>query len=128
MLASYAIKIEGHYSARAGRAMPMDAEWAKDGLDGPLYGVQARPETRASGRREALLEEYRLGTTPQPVVTGRAVGSRIAQGPVRLMRSAAPRRADRPVSHREGAGHRQHDAGLGTDHAPRRRHRDEPPR
>ena len=95
MLASYAIKIEGHYSARAGRAMPMDAEWAKDGLDGPLYGVQARPETRASGRREALLEEYRLGTTPQPVVTGRAVGSRIAQGPVRLMRSAAPRRSAR---------------------------------
>ena len=89
VLASYAIKIEGHYSARAGRAMPMDIEWAKDGLDGCLYVVQARPETSASRRPEALLEEYRLGPTPKPVVSGRAVGSRIAQGPVRLIRSAA---------------------------------------
>ena len=89
VLANVAIKIEGHYSARAGRAMPMDIEWAKDGLDGRLYVVQARPETSASRRPAALLEEYRLGTTAEPVVTGRAVGARIAQGPVRLIRSAA---------------------------------------
>ena len=47
-LAEYAIRIEEHYSKAAGHPMPMDIEWAKDGEDGQLYIVQARPETVAS--------------------------------------------------------------------------------
>jgi pyruvate,water dikinase len=43
ILADYALKIEAHYSLRAGHAMPMDIEWAKDADDGQLYIVQARP-------------------------------------------------------------------------------------
>ena len=82
-LAGYALKIEEHY----GR--PMDIEWAKDGLDGRLYVVQARPETSASRRHGALLEEYRLGARPEPLVTGHAVGARIASGPARLIKNAA---------------------------------------
>ena len=50
-LAGHAIRIEDHYGAKAGRAMPMDMEWALDGVDGRLYIVQARPETVASQRR-----------------------------------------------------------------------------
>ena len=50
-LAGYAITIEDHYSRHNGRFTPMDIEWAKDGLDGELYIVQARPETVASQRR-----------------------------------------------------------------------------
>ena len=89
VLADYAIKIEHHYSRQAGQPMPMDIEWAKDGLDGRLYVVQARPETSASRRRGALLEEYRLGARPEPLVTGHAVGARIASGPARLIKNAA---------------------------------------
>ena len=47
-LADYAIRIEEHYSKLAGHPTPMDIEWAKDGEDGALYIVQARPETVAS--------------------------------------------------------------------------------
>ena len=89
ILADYAIKIEHHYSRQAGRSMPMDIEWAKDGRDGRLYVVQARPETSASRRHGALLEEYRLGARPEPLVTGHAVGARIASGPARLIKNAA---------------------------------------
>ena len=89
VLADYAIKIEHHYSRQAGRSMPMDIEWAKDGRDGRLYVVQARPETSASRRHGALLEEYRLGARPEPLVTGHAVGARIASGPARLIKNAA---------------------------------------
>ncbi len=77
MLADYAIKVEDHYG------MPMDMEWAKDGLDGQLYLVQARPETVTSQRNVNLLEEYRLTGTGAVLVEGRAVGTRIAVGPVR---------------------------------------------
>ncbi len=84
-LADYAIKIERHYSRRAGRAMPMDMEWAKDGQDGRLYLVQARPETVTSQRNGALLEEYRLQQRSEVLVEGRAVGTKIATGKVRVI-------------------------------------------
>ncbi len=84
-LADYAIKIERHYSRRAGRAMPMDMEWAKDGQDGRLYLVQARPETVTSQRNGALLEEYRLQLRSEVLVEGRAVGTKIATGKVRVI-------------------------------------------
>ena len=73
-LADYAIKIERHY----GR--PMDMEWAKDGLDGKLYVVQARPETVASQRKATTLEEYVLDGAGKVIAEGRAVGEKIATG------------------------------------------------
>ncbi|MCF6200875.1 MAG: phosphoenolpyruvate synthase, partial [Hydrogenimonas sp.] len=51
VLADYAIKVENHYSKKAGYRKPMDMEWAKDGLDGRLYMVQARPETVESQKK-----------------------------------------------------------------------------
>ncbi len=87
-LADYAIKIEDHYSRLGGRATPMDIEWALDGIDGALYVVQARPETGASQRSQALLEEYRIEAAGEALVIGRAVGGKCAQGPVRIIHDA----------------------------------------
>ena len=84
-LADYAIKIEKHYSAKAGKAKPMDMEWAKDGIDGKLYIVQARPETVVSQLRGMMLEQYTLKETLEPLVTGHAVGSKIATGNARII-------------------------------------------
>ncbi|WP_432741411.1 phosphoenolpyruvate synthase [Methylobacter sp. G7] len=84
-LADYAIKIEKHYSAKAGQAKPMDMEWAKDGLDGTLYIVQARPETVVSQLSGMVLEQYRLKEKAEPVITGHAVGSKIATGNARII-------------------------------------------
>ncbi len=67
----------------------MDMEWAKDGLDGQLYLVQARPETVASQKNYAVLEEYRLTGTGRVLVEGRAVGTRIAAGTVRVIPDVA---------------------------------------
>jgi pyruvate,water dikinase len=88
-LAAYALEIERHYSKRAGQPTPMDIEWAKDGIDGRLYIVQARPETSVSGKQGTVLEEYRISAAGEPLVTGRAVGSRIANGTVRVIPSSA---------------------------------------
>jgi len=78
-LADYATKVEDHY----GR--PMDMEWAKDGLDGQLYLVQARPETVTSQKNSNILEEYRLTGTGKVRLQGRAVGARIAVGQVHII-------------------------------------------
>lgn len=86
VLADYAIKIEKHYSAKAGYGKPMDMEWAKDGVDGQLYVVQARPETVESQRRENKLEVYHLKGKGEIAATGRAVGARVASGTVRLIK------------------------------------------
>jgi pyruvate,water dikinase len=88
-LADYAIKIERHYSRKAGRPEPMDIEWAKDGVDGCLYIVQARPETVASNKSGQFLEEFVLQGTGKPLVTGRAVGTRIGSGTAHVIASAA---------------------------------------
>ncbi|OFC60996.1 phosphoenolpyruvate synthase [Acidithiobacillus caldus] len=86
-LAEYAMIIEEHYSKHVGESRPMDMEWAKDGLDGQLYLVQARPETVASQQKGQVLEEYRLQSRPEKVVVeGRAVGGKIATGRVRVFR------------------------------------------
>ncbi|MGR9044434.1 MAG: phosphoenolpyruvate synthase [Gammaproteobacteria bacterium] len=84
-LADYAIKIERHYSAKAGHARPMDMEWAKDGLDGQIYIVQARPETVASQIKGGILEQYRLQERSRTLVTGRAVGAKISTGVARVI-------------------------------------------
>lgn len=79
-LADYAIKIEKHYSAEAGYHKPMDMEWAKDGIDGELYLVQARPETVASRHDGQTLEQFQLCEQGEVITTGYAVGARIAVG------------------------------------------------
>jgi pyruvate, water dikinase len=86
-LAGFGIEVERHYGERAGHPMPMDIEWAKDGLDGKLYLVQARPETVASQRRKTLVREYRIHPSAEALVTGRSVGSAVAQGRVRVVQS-----------------------------------------
>ena len=86
-LADYAIKVEKHYSAHAGEDRPMDMEWARDGLDGQLYLVQARPETVASQQRGTVLERFLLKGSAEVLCQGRAVGSRIASGRARVIES-----------------------------------------
>ena len=80
VLADYAIKVENHYSQKAGHHKPMDMEWAKDGEDGHLYMVQARPETVQSQKKGTVLEIYHLKKRGKVLVTGRAVGTKIGQG------------------------------------------------
>jgi pyruvate, water dikinase len=88
-LAEQAVEIERHYSARAGAPQPMDIEWAKDGIDGGLYVVQARPVTGLPQNRGVVLEDYVLTGKGRALVSGRAVGERIASGPVRVISGAA---------------------------------------
>ena len=87
-LAHWACLIEDHYSELAGHPQPMDIEWAKDGISGDLFIVQARPETVHSAKpRTAIAETYRLAEPPGPsVVRGQAVGEKIGTGPVRVVR------------------------------------------
>ncbi len=87
-LADDAIRIEDHYSKAAGHPMPMDIEWAKDGDDGRLYIIQARPETVVSQRTPTGFETYALGASGTVLATGRAVGEKIAAGPVRVIADA----------------------------------------
>jgi pyruvate,water dikinase len=82
-LARCALAIEAHY----GR--PMDIEWAKDGLDGLIYIVQARPETVASQRRATTIESYVLDGRGPVLAEGRSVGEKIASGKARLITSLA---------------------------------------
>jgi pyruvate,water dikinase len=82
-LARYAVAIEKHY------ARPMDIEWALDGNDGRLYILQARPETVKSRDDASSLRRYRLKTQAEPLASGRAIGQKIGQGPVRLIKSSA---------------------------------------
>jgi pyruvate,water dikinase len=85
ILSDYAVKVEKHYSQKAGHPLPMDMEWAKDGTDGQLYMIQARPETVASQKQENFLEEYKLQGTAEILTTGRSVGEKIAIGKARII-------------------------------------------
>ncbi len=87
-LARWACLIEEHYSTLAGHPQPMDIEWAKDGLTGELFIVQARPETVHSAKpRTAAAEVYRLkGKAGTPLATGQAVGEKIGIGRVRVVK------------------------------------------
>ncbi|HSN32988.1 MAG TPA: phosphoenolpyruvate synthase [Ideonella sp.] len=80
-LARYAVTIEQHY----GR--PMDIEWGKDGADGKLYILQARPETVKS--QDHTQHRYRLKGRGTVLTEGRAIGQKIGTGPVRIVRSVA---------------------------------------
>jgi pyruvate, water dikinase len=78
-LARWTCIIEDHYG------LPMDIEWAKDGISGELFVVQARPETVHSQRNSALLTTYVLEGKGRLLLTGEAVGTRIAQGEVNII-------------------------------------------
>jgi len=95
-LAEIALKIEDHFSARAGAPTPMDIEWAKDGVDGRIYIVQARPETVASRKAVGEIVSYRLTGDGETLVAGKAVGEQIAQGVVRVVRTAQDLAAFQP--------------------------------
>jgi pyruvate,water dikinase len=87
-LARYAVTIEEHYSMKAGKARPMDIEWAKDGFDEKLYIVQARPETVQSGKSGMIHEVYKLDKRGTIVCEGKSVGAKIASGTTRVIASA----------------------------------------
>ncbi|WP_144641433.1 phosphoenolpyruvate synthase [Bordetella genomosp. 13] len=79
-LARYAVIIEQHYKR------PMDIEWGRDGVDGKIYILQARPETVKSQQGTADVQQrYRLKATGQVLVTGRAIGQKIGAGRVRIV-------------------------------------------
>ncbi len=82
-LARTACLIEKHY----GR--PMDIEWGKDGQDGSLHVLQARPETVRSRRKPGAEERYRLGAKGKLLASGRAIGHKIGAGPVRIVKNAS---------------------------------------
>jgi pyruvate,water dikinase len=82
-LARFAILIEQHY----GR--PMDVEWGRDGGDGKLYILQARPETVRSRESGENLRRYRLQSKSAVLASGRAIGQKVGQGRVRVVKSAA---------------------------------------
>ncbi|GAB6080164.1 phosphoenolpyruvate synthase [Hydrogenophilus thermoluteolus] len=79
-LARYALIIEQHY----GR--PMDIEWGKDGIDGKIYILQARPETVKSQESGRVLEKFRLKQHGKAIVQGRAIGQKVAVGKVRIVK------------------------------------------
>ncbi|MGA8980538.1 MAG: phosphoenolpyruvate synthase, partial [Pedococcus sp.] len=81
-LARHALVIEDHY----GR--PMDIEWGKDGTDGQLYILQARPETVKSRQSATTVSRYRINERGPLLVEGRAIGQKVGAGPVRVLKSA----------------------------------------
>ncbi len=84
-LARWACVIEDHYSQARGTYTPMDIEWAKDGLTGELFIVQARPETVQSQKSQQILRTYKLQDTGEVLATGRAVGEMIGQGTAQVI-------------------------------------------
>ena len=83
LLADWSYKIEKHYG------MAMDIEWAKDGLTGELFIVQARPETVHGEKEGVKIQEYKLKNKGKALVKGKAVGSAIASGRVCIVKSIA---------------------------------------
>lgn len=83
ILASWCLKIEEHYN------MPMDIEWAKDGMTNELFIVQARPETIHNKTRSISFKEYRLTEKGKVITIGKAVGSKIVSGVARVLESPA---------------------------------------
>lgn len=84
-LARWGMEIEKHYSENAGKHMPMDIEWAKDGITGELFIVQARPETVQSEKNHLSITEYSLVSEGEIIDTGIAVGTKIASGKARVI-------------------------------------------
>lgn len=89
-LAEQALLIEKHY----GR--PMDIEWAKDGIDGEIYIVQARPETVKSRTDKQIIERYQLQEQGQLIATGRSIGQKIGKGVARIIENISDMEELRP--------------------------------
>ena len=86
-LARWACQIERHYSAKRGAPTPMDIEWAKDGLTGELFILQARPETVQSRQQQAVLRSWHLEPhQAQTLVSGRAIGASVSSGVARVIK------------------------------------------
>jgi len=88
-LAQYAVTIEDHYSALAGKNQPMDIEWAKDGISGELFIVQARPETVHTQREGHSIESYTMKESGNILIQGKSVGGKIATGVARVIKDAS---------------------------------------
>jgi pyruvate,water dikinase len=80
-LANWCLLIEEHYGK------PMDIEWAKDGITNQIFIIQARPETVQSGRNKAVVRDYRLAGNGEVLTSGQAVGSKVAVGKARILRT-----------------------------------------
>jgi pyruvate,water dikinase len=89
LLGKWAVQIEEHYSNVRGTDTPMDIEWAKDGLTGELFIVQARPETVQSQKSANVLKSYELKEHSKILATGRSVGAAIGQGKAQVIRNVA---------------------------------------
>ncbi|MDZ4661932.1 MAG: phosphoenolpyruvate synthase [Pseudomonadota bacterium] len=88
-LARWACIVEDYFSEKHGRYVPMDMEWAKDGITGQLMLLQARPETIHSRQRVDVLNTYALVEQGDVIIKGRSVGEKIAQGRVRVINNSA---------------------------------------
>ena len=88
-LARFGKIIEQHYSSKSGHDTPMDIEWAKDGKDGELYILQARPETVQSQLNMDFLEEYKLDKKGKCLIKGKSIGQKVATGKTRVILEAA---------------------------------------
>ncbi|MFB0520757.1 MAG: phosphoenolpyruvate synthase [Desulfatiglandales bacterium] len=88
-LAKWTCIVEDHYSREAGYFKPMDLEWAKDGQNGELFIVQARPETVHSQHTDNTIETYVMKQTGRVLLTGQAVGSKIGQGTAHIIEDSA---------------------------------------
>lgn len=86
LLAQWATTIEDHYSQEAGYFKPMDMEWAKDGITGELFIVQARPETVQSRKDATVLQTFVLKGDGTVLIEGRSVGQKIGSGPARVIK------------------------------------------
>jgi pyruvate,water dikinase len=86
ILAQWCVDIEEHYSQHHGQDTPMDIEWAKDGENGLLYIVQARPETVRSRQTEGSLKQTIVKEHGNTVLEGTAIGSDAASGKVRVIK------------------------------------------
>ncbi|MBY0434084.1 MAG: phosphoenolpyruvate synthase, partial [Cyclobacteriaceae bacterium] len=83
LLGSWCAAIEKHYG------LPMDIEWAKDGINDKIYIVQARPETVQAHRKKMVIKEYKLHEKKEPLLRGKAVGRSIVSGAVCIVKSLA---------------------------------------
>lgn len=92
-LARWAVQIENHYSTVYGKPTPMDIEWAKDGLTGELYIVQARPETIHAQTAKSHIDFYDVDVETKPLLTGRAIGEKVGAGVANVIHS--PHEIDR---------------------------------
>jgi pyruvate,water dikinase len=86
LLARWSLQIEQHYGRLRGEPTPMDLEWAKDGVSGELFIVQARPETVHSRRASPTLRLYELAGHAEPLVTGLSIGDAVASARARVIR------------------------------------------